>query len=56
MTAIVNSTNKVPYGMRYLARETLAALGEKFPGAAQNDYASCLGRLLYYRTINPAIM
>lgn len=56
MTAIVNSTNKIPYGMRYLARETLAALREKFPDAAQEEHASCLGRLIYYRSINPAIM
>ena len=56
VTAIVNSTNKIPYGMRYLARETLAALREKFPDATQEEYASCLGRLIYYRSINPAIM
>ena len=56
VTAIVNSTSKVPYGMRYLARETLAALREKFPDATQEEYASCLGRLIYYRSINPAIM
>lgn len=56
MTAIVNSTNKVPYGMRYLARETLAALKEKFPHGTEEEYASCLGRLIYYRSINPAIM
>jgi len=56
VTAIIGSTNRVPYGMRYLARETLAALREKFPHATQEEYASCLGRLLYYRSINPAIM
>jgi Ras GTPase-activating-like protein IQGAP2/3 len=55
-TAIVNTTNKVPYGIRYLARETLAALREKFPHVAEEEYASCLGRLIYYRSINPAIM
>jgi len=42
--------------MRYLARETLAALTDKFPNATQEEYASCLGRLIYYRSINPAIM
>lgn len=42
--------------MRYLARETLAALKEKFPHGTEEEYASCLGRLIYYRSINPAIM
>ena len=56
LKAIVNSTSKIPYGMRYLARETLAALREKFPDATPEEHASCLGRLIYYRSINPAIM
>ena len=56
LTAIVSSTNKIPYGIRYLARETLAALKEKFPHATEEECASCLGRLIYYRSINPAIM
>lgn len=58
--------------MRFLARETLAALRvrltyfcsrasstfvqEKFPKAPEEVYASCIGRLIYYRSINPAIM
>ena len=29
---------------------------EKFPGAPQESYAACIGRLVYYRYINPAIM
>lgn len=31
-------------------------LQEKFPNAPEEVYASCIGRLIYYRSINPAIM
>ncbi|TFK43549.1 hypothetical protein BDQ12DRAFT_595944 [Crucibulum laeve] len=55
VTAIVKSTRKMPYGMRYLIRETLLALREKFPEASDEDYIACIGRLLYYRFINPII-
>ncbi|KAI0068683.1 hypothetical protein BV25DRAFT_1792222 [Artomyces pyxidatus] len=54
--AIVQSTKKMPYGMRYLARETLAAIRTKFPGATEEAYAACIGRLVFYRYINPAII
>lgn len=56
VTAIKQSTKKMPYGMRYLARETLLHLRDKFPGAAAEAYATCIGRLVYYRYINPAII
>lgn len=62
----------MPYGMRYLARETLLSLRvsllsmedallahctqSKFPDASDEIYATCIGRLVYYRYINPAIM
>jgi len=56
VTAIKQSTRKMPYGMRYLARETLYHLRERFPDAPEEAYAACIGRLVYYRYINPAIM
>lgn len=28
----------------------------KFPNASDEEYAACIGRLVYYRYINPAIM
>ncbi|KAI0080889.1 hypothetical protein K474DRAFT_1589057 [Panus rudis PR-1116 ss-1] len=54
--AIIDSTARMPYGMRYLARESLIALKTKFPEASNEEYAACLARLVYYRFINPAII
>ncbi|KAK7470669.1 iqgap-related protein [Stygiomarasmius scandens] len=56
MKVIMESTKKMPYGTRYLARETLNALREKFPDAPEEAYAACIGRLVYYRYINPIIV
>ncbi|KAF8076365.1 ras GTPase-activating protein [Lyophyllum atratum] len=56
VTAIKQSTRKMPYGMRFLARETLFHLRERFPDAPEEAYAACIGRLVYYRYINPAII
>ena len=62
----------MPYGVRYLARETLVAMRvracllafssyddifqNKFPDAPDEACAACIGRLVFYRYINPAIM
>ncbi|KAF8974759.1 hypothetical protein BDZ97DRAFT_1911911 [Flammula alnicola] len=54
--AISQSTRKMPYSMRYLARETLLCLREKFPGCAEELYGACIGRLVFYRYINPALL
>ncbi|OAX43512.1 hypothetical protein K503DRAFT_765843 [Rhizopogon vinicolor AM-OR11-026] len=54
--SIFESTRKMPYNMRFLARETLLSLKEKFPGAPDEAYATCIGRLVYYRYLNPAIL
>ncbi|KAJ7591074.1 ras GTPase-activating protein [Mycena floridula] len=56
VSAITASTKLMPYSMRYLARETLISLRERFPDAPQEHYAACLGRLVYYRYINPVII
>ncbi|KAJ3801621.1 ras GTPase-activating protein [Lentinula aff. detonsa] len=56
VAAIIQSTQKMPFSMRYLARETLACVRERFPDASQEAYAACVGRLVYYRYINPAIV
>ncbi|CCL99414.1 uncharacterized protein FIBRA_01432 [Fibroporia radiculosa] len=54
--AITQSIQRMPYGMRFLARETLSAVREKFPQAPNEVYAACIARLVYYRYINPAII
>ncbi|KAI0702851.1 hypothetical protein BC835DRAFT_1263599 [Cytidiella melzeri] len=56
VAALVQSTQRMPYGMRYLAREALHALRERFPEAPPAVHAACIARLVYYRYINPAIM
>ncbi|KIP08317.1 hypothetical protein PHLGIDRAFT_69492 [Phlebiopsis gigantea 11061_1 CR5-6] len=56
VTALTQSTTKMPYGMRYIARETLLSVKERFPGHPDELYAACIARLVYYRYINPAIM
>ncbi|KAJ6599083.1 ras GTPase-activating protein [Mycena vulgaris] len=54
--ALSQSVKRMPYSIRYLARETLIALRERFPDAPDTLYAACIGRLVYYRYINPAIV
>ncbi|KAI0315982.1 hypothetical protein OF83DRAFT_1129415 [Amylostereum chailletii] len=56
ITAITQSTKKIPFSLRYMARETLTALRAKFPDTSDEVLATCLGRLVYYRYINPAII
>ncbi|CAE6429290.1 unnamed protein product [Rhizoctonia solani] len=53
---ILGSTRRMPYAMRLLAREILAALKSRFPDEQEPTYAIALGRLIYYRYINPAII
>ncbi|KAK0190956.1 ras GTPase-activating protein [Armillaria mellea] len=54
--AIMESTKKMPYSIRYLARETLNMAREMYPDAPDEVYAACIGRLVFYRYINPAIV
>jgi len=42
--------------MRCLARESLLAIKQKFPDEREETYAAFIGRLIYYRYINPAIV
>ncbi|KAH8113457.1 hypothetical protein DFH11DRAFT_1602139 [Phellopilus nigrolimitatus] len=56
VNAIVVSTKKMPYGMRFLLRELLASLKTKFPNQTDEDYTIPLGKLLFFRYINPAIV
>lgn len=56
MALITQSTKKMPYGIRYLARETLIWLRAKFPDAPEEMYAQCIGRFIYNKYINPVIL
>lgn len=56
VNAVIQSTKRMPYSMRYLTRETLTCLQGKFPEAPQELYGACIARLVFYRYINPALI
>ncbi|KAK3096452.1 hypothetical protein FSP39_000292 [Pinctada imbricata] len=56
LTTILQSLDKIPYGMRYMAKVLKAALEQKFPEAPEKDVLKIVGNLLYYRYINSAIV
>ncbi|KAF9247031.1 ras GTPase-activating protein [Melanogaster broomeanus] len=56
VAAIIQSTRRMPYSMRFISRETLFSLREKFPGIPDKAYAACIARLVFYRYLNPAIL
>ena len=56
LTTIAQSLDKIPYGMRYMAKVLKASLNQRFPEAAEKDVLKIIGNLLYYRYINSAIV
>ncbi|XP_077329548.1 ras GTPase-activating-like protein IQGAP1 [Lithobates pipiens] len=56
LSAIVSSVDKIPYGMRYIAKVLKDTLHEKFPDAGEDELLKIVGNLLYYRYMNPAIV
>lgn len=56
LTAILGSTRKMPYGVRYIARELFRALQSKFPAEPEDALIKVVGHLVYYRYLNPAIV
>ncbi|TFY63402.1 hypothetical protein EVJ58_g3276 [Rhodofomes roseus] len=54
--AITQSLQRMPYGVRFMARETLNVVKSKFPDAPADLHAACIARLVYYRYLNPAII
>ncbi|XP_029437065.1 LOW QUALITY PROTEIN: ras GTPase-activating-like protein IQGAP3 [Rhinatrema bivittatum] len=55
-TTIAASVDKIPYGMRYVAKVLKTSLSDKFPDAAEEDIDKIVGNLLYYRYMNPAVV
>lgn len=55
MDTITQSTKRMPFAVRFLARELLAATQAKFPEAV-GAHPAPVGRLVFYRYINPAVM
>uniref|UniRef100_A0A8C5RL87 IQ motif containing GTPase activating protein 3 n=1 Tax=Laticauda laticaudata TaxID=8630 RepID=A0A8C5RL87_LATLA len=56
LSAILSSVDKIPYGMRYMAKVLKATLTEKFPDASKGEIYKVVGNLLYYRFMNPAVV
>ncbi|XP_064013820.1 ras GTPase-activating-like protein IQGAP1 isoform X2 [Pogoniulus pusillus] len=56
LSAIVSSLDKIPYGMRFIAKVLKDSLHEKFPDAGEDELLKIVGNLLYYRYMNPAIV
>lgn len=56
LNSIVQSGDKIPYGMRYVAMSLRVALAEKFPDAPESEILKVVGNLIYYRYMNPAIV
>ncbi|XP_035273693.1 ras GTPase-activating-like protein IQGAP1 [Anguilla anguilla] len=56
MSAITVSVDKIPYGMRFIAKVLKDTLHEKFPDATEDELLKIVGNLLYYRYMNPAIV
>ncbi|XP_008941480.1 PREDICTED: ras GTPase-activating-like protein IQGAP3, partial [Merops nubicus] len=56
VSAITSSVDKIPYGMRYVAKILRTSLAEKFPRAPAEEIDKVVGNLLYYRFMNPAVV
>lgn len=55
LTAIVNSTAQMPYGVRFVAREIFRALRARFPEETEENIVRIAGHVVYYRFLQPAI-
>lgn len=53
---IFASTARMPFGMRYIAREIFRALEVKFANESKESLIRVVGHFLYYRYINPAVV
>lgn len=56
LLGIFASTSRMPFGMRYIAREIFRALEIKFQNESREQLIRVVGHFLYYRYINPAVV
>ncbi|KAF9140975.1 hypothetical protein BGX30_005666 [Mortierella sp. GBA39] len=56
LDAILESLPRMPYGIRYIAKEVGNALRSKFPHESEESITKAVGNLIYYRYLNPAIV
>lgn len=55
LNMIIKSIDKLPYGLRYIAKILRVSLRQKFPSASEREILKIIGNLVYYRFINSAI-
>nr|XP_042119950.1 ras GTPase-activating-like protein IQGAP1 [Peromyscus maniculatus bairdii] len=51
LSAIISSVDKIPYGIRFIAKVPKDSLHEKFPDAGEDELLKIIGNLLYYPAI-----
>jgi Ras GTPase-activating-like protein IQGAP2/3 len=56
LDAILESLPRMPYGIRFIAKEVGNALRVKFPHETDDNIMKAVGNLIYYRYLNPAIV
>lgn len=56
LVAIIGSIDKMPFGIRYIARELKNSLMAKFSDESEDSVLKVVGNLIYYRYLNPAIV
>lgn len=56
LDAILESLPRMPYGIRFIAKEVGNALRVKFPNEPEENIMKAVGNLIYYRYLNPAIV
>ncbi|GEM11050.1 ras GTPase-activating protein [Rhodotorula toruloides] len=56
LRAIFTSTSRMPFGIRYVAREIFRALRARFPNEPEHESLRIAGHVVYYRFLQPAIV
>ncbi|GAA5951462.1 hypothetical protein JCM3765_005942 [Sporobolomyces pararoseus] len=56
LNALFSSTQRMPFGIRYIAREVYRAVRTRFPQEADMTVIRVAGHIVYYRFIQPAIV
>lgn len=56
LATIIDSTRRMPFGIRYIGREVFRSLQSKFPQEPEDRLIKVVAHLVYYRYMNPAIV
>jgi Ras GTPase-activating-like protein IQGAP2/3 len=54
--SIVRTMKLLPFGLRSICRDLSIALRKRFPTEPDDDILKCVGNILYYRYMNPAVI